>query len=128
MAFAPGTASAPPSQKSFCISTTISTSLVAIVFSPSRWRDVSFALFRFECGDPVAKCARLDRGPQAAHNVLIVVQIVPGEQHGAEHLLAAHEMVQIGAAMMPAGRAGAALVERTRIVAVARVAQVDLGA
>ena len=62
---------------------------------------------------------------QAAHQVLIILHIVPGEQHRPEHLLRLEQMVQIGAAVARAGRAAARRVQRRGIVGEARVAQVE---
>ena len=62
---------------------------------------------------------------QAAHQVLVVLEVVPGQQHRAEHLLGAEQVVQIGAAVAGAGGAGAGRVERAGIVGEAGVAQVE---
>ena len=64
----------------------------------------------------------------AAHQFLVVVQVVPGQQHRPEDLRRLDQMVQIGAAECRAGRAAALRVERPRIVGVARVAEVDRAA
>ncbi len=53
------------------------------------------------------------------------MQIVRGQQHRAEDLAAAAQMVQIGAAVAGAGRAAAFRVERRRVVGMARIAQVQ---
>src|SRR5580704_15965558 len=92
------------------------------------WRNVSALLFGFECGDPVAERAGLNGAAQAAHDVLVVLQIVPREQHGGENLLGSDEVMQVGPAVIAAGGAGALLVDWPRIVAVARIAQVELAA
>ena len=66
-----------------------------------------------------------DGGAEAAHQGLIVGQIVPGQQHRAEHLAGLEEMVEIGPGVAAAGGAGAGGVERARIGGEAGVAQVD---
>src|SRR5471032_3389824 len=100
----------------------------AFARSPLQRFDVSPPLFLLECGDVVAECAALDTRPQAAHYVLIIVEIVPGEQHRAQNLLAANEVMQVGTAVVRARRAGAMLVDRPRIVAMTGVAQVEFAA
>src|SRR5262249_10488605 len=129
MALAPGTASAPPSQKSFCTSTTINASF-GIPTTPfdthSKRRYVSLVLFALECGDPVVERAGLDRAAQAAHDVLIEMQVMPAEQHGSQDFAARDQMVKIGPAVVAASWAGALLVDRPRIVAMAGIAQVEL--
>src|SRR5262245_5178276 len=118
-AAAPGTASAPPSQKSFCMSTTINASFGMASRSVAIGRDISARLFGLERGDPGAERAGFDGAPQAAHDVLVILQIVPRQQHRRENLFATDQMVQIGAAVVPARRAGALLVVRPWIVAMA---------
>src|SRR4051812_32457315 len=105
IALASGTASAPPLQKSFCMSTTISASL-SIAIAPSTCRYVSQGLLALEGGNPCIERATLDRAAQTAHDVLIVLKIVPAQQHRAEDLLAADQVMKVGAAVMDAGRAG----------------------
>src|SRR4029450_9373239 len=127
IARAPGTARAPPSQKSFCMSTTISASF-GITHAPSQWRYVSAALFFLEGGDPGIERAASDRPPEAAHDVLVVMQIVPRQQHRPKNLLGADQVLQVGAAVIAAGGTGALLVDRSRVVAMAGVAQIELAA
>src|SRR4051812_24637874 len=67
------------------------------------WRNVPQGLLGREAGDPGVERAAFDGGAQAAHDVLVILEIVPGEQHGAEDLLAADEMVEIGTAVIYAG-------------------------
>src|ERR1051325_11418386 len=105
IARAPGTASAPPSQKSFCTSTTINASF-GITHAPSQWRYVPAGLLLLEGIDPPTERAGLDRAPQAAHDVLVVLQIVPRQQHRRENLFGADQMLQIGAAVIGGGRGG----------------------
>ena len=90
--------------------------------------NVSPPLFSVECGDPVAERAGFDRAAQAAHDVLVVMHVVPCQQHGTKNLLAADQVVQIGAAMVAAGGAGTVFVDRPGIIAVPRVAQVEFAA
>src|SRR5258708_11211084 len=75
-----------------------------------RW-NVSAPLFSLECGDPVTERAGFDRAAQAAHDVLIIMHVVPCQQHGTKDLLAADQVVQIGAAMVAAGRTGTVFVD-----------------
>src|SRR4029450_174984 len=127
IARAPGTARAPPSQKAFCMSTTINASF-GITHAPSQWRYVSAALFFLECCDPGIERTAFDGAPEAAHDVLVVLQIVPRQKHRRENLLGAKQMMQIGAAVMAAGGTRALLVDRPVIVAMAGVAQIELTA
>src|SRR3546814_1826356 len=66
--------------------------------------------------------------PQPGHELLIVMQIVTAQQDRTKHLLGLEKMMQVGAAVVGAGRTGAVGVERTRVVAVAGVEQVEHGA
>src|SRR5262245_61100211 len=117
IALAPGTASAPPSQKSFCTSTTINASF-GILYAPSQWREVSTTLFMLEGGDPGIERAGLDGVPQSAHDVLVVPQIVPRQEHGSENLLGTNEMVKIGPAVVSASGTDALIIDRSGIVTV----------
>lgn len=65
------------------------------------------------------------RRAEAGHQVLVVLQIVPGQQHGGEDFARFHKVVQVGAAVALAGRAVAGGVQRAGVVGVAGVAQVD---
>src|SRR3546814_10748087 len=56
------------------------------------------------------------------------MQIVTAQQDRTKHLLGLEKMMQVGAAVVGAGRTGAVGVERTRVVAVAGVEQVEHGA
>src|SRR5258707_3298168 len=92
-----------------------------------RW-NVSAPLFSLECGDPVTERAGFDRAAQAAHDVLVIMHVVPCQQHGTKDLLAADQVMQIGAAMVAAGGAGTVVVERPWVVAVPPVAQIHFPA
>ena len=86
------------------------------------------ALRLVEGGGEVGEAARRDRLAQPCHEVAVVVEIVPGQQHRTEDLLAADEMMKIRPAVICASRAGALLVDRPWVVAMARVAQVQFAA
>src|SRR5229473_3293015 len=64
----------------------------------------------------------LNRRAQVAHQFLVVVQVVKRVQPRAEDLVGFLQVVEVGAREMAAAVARAALVERTRVVAMARVA------
>src|SRR5262249_3625271 len=115
MALAPGTASAPPSQKSFCMSITINASFGIPMFSPQSDGMSPRPRFGLEGGDPVPERAGLDGGAQAAHDVLVVMHVVPRQKHGTKNLLAADQVVQIGAAMVAACGTGTVFVDRSRV-------------
>src|SRR5438477_109610 len=68
----------------------------------------------------------LSSGWKAAHDILVIVHVVPCQEHGTQNLLAADQVVQIGAAMVATGGAGTVFVDRPRVIAVPRVAQVEL--
>jgi hypothetical protein len=70
----------------------------------------------------------LDGVAQLAHQRLVVVQVVQGVQARAEDLVRLLQVVQVGAREVPAGVAGAGFVERARVVAPARVADLDVAA
>ena len=55
----------------------------------------------------------------------VVVQIVPGQKDRTKHLLCLEEVMQVGAAIVAAGRAGAVGVQRARVVTVAGVHHVE---
>src|SRR3546814_10982368 len=85
-------------------------------------------LFRSEVGNEILQPAGRDGIPQPGHELLIVMQIVTAQQDRTKHLLGLEKMMQVGAAVVGAGRTGAVGVERTRVVAVAGVEQVEHGA
>src|SRR5690625_1556336 len=66
-----------------------------------------------------------DGVPQPRHQLLIIMQIMPGQQHRGDDLAGAEDMMQIGAAIAPAARTGAILVQRARIVAMAGIPDID---
>src|ERR1041385_4916414 len=59
---------------------------------------------------------RLDRRAHLAHQLLVVMQVVDRVQARGEDLAAAIQVVQVGAGIIAAGVAGAARIERCRIV------------
>src|SRR3569623_3366113 len=70
--------------------------------------------------------ARGDGLAQLAQQGLIVVLIVYGAEARAEDLVALIEVAQIGTTVVTAGVAATVFIERTRVVAMARVADADL--
>src|SRR3546814_9487588 len=64
----------------------------------------------------------------AAHQVLVIGQIMRRHQHGAENLVGAHEEMQVGAAVVAAGRAAAMLVDGPRVLGMTGIADVDAAA
>lgn len=51
-----------------------------------------------EAGAELGKRARVERIADFLHQVQVIVQVVDGGQHGAQHFAAAVQVVQIGAA------------------------------
>ncbi len=87
----------------------------------------------FELGAERTKLARIQSLAHFAHEVEVVVQVVHGGQHGAEHFAAAVEVVQVrttkaaagaavGACVTRAGVAGARAVERAVVCLVTGIA------
>src|ERR1700738_853156 len=70
-------------------------------------RGIAARLRRVELGDEIVERAGADRRAQAAHQIAIIPQIVPAQQHARQDLAAAAEMVEIGAAVGNASRTGA---------------------
>src|SRR6056297_1296179 len=66
-----------------------------------------------------------DGAAHSGHDLLIIMQVMPCQQHRADDLLTAEHMMQIGPAIAPAGRTGALIVQRARIVLMARVLDVQ---
>ena len=48
-------------------------------------------------GGAIGKSLRLDRIANILHEPLVVGEVVPAEQHGAERLAGFHQMVEVGA-------------------------------
>ena len=46
---------------------------------------------------PGRECARRDRRAHLGHDLLKVMNVVPAEQHARDHLIAAIDVMQIGA-------------------------------
>src|SRR5690242_2958695 len=67
-----------------------------------------------------------DRAAQLAHQSLVVVQVVQRVEPRAEDLVHLLQVVQVAPRKMGAGVAGAGFVERSRVVAVAGVADLDV--
>ena len=62
-------------------------------------------------------------GPaQAPHQFLVIVQVVPGIEAGAEDFVDLLQVIEIRACEMPAGVTRTVFIERAQIVAVLRVA------
>ena len=61
-----------------------------------------------------------------ARELLIEMQVVQCVEPGAEHFVAAVQVVQVGARVVGAGVALAGFVDRSGVVAVARVLQLDV--
>src|SRR5581483_9150012 len=93
--------------------------------SACAWRDVTArpALARrlVELGEPALR----NRVADVAHQPLVVSDVDLGEQHRAERLSGADEMVQIGVRGLTRGGPGALLIQRPRIIDMPRIAQID---
>ena len=76
-------------------------------------------------GLPRLKGPGSDRVANTLHKLLIIMQVMPGQQHGTDDFLTAEYMVQIGAAIVAAGRTGARLVQRARIILMPGVFDVE---
>src|SRR5262244_662372 len=79
-----------------------------------------------EGGETVLEASPRDCLAQLAHESLVVVQVVQGVEPRAEDLVDLLQMVQVAPGKTRAGVAAAGLVERPRVVAVARVADLDV--
>src|SRR5499427_6020691 len=79
-----------------------------------------------EGDEAVLEAPRRDGLAQLAHEGLVVMQVVQGIEPRAQDLVDLLEMVQVGPGEMGAGVATTGLVERLRVVAVARVADLDV--
>ena len=60
----------------------------------------------------------LDGVAQGGHEVLVVLDVMPGEEDGAEHFAGFEEVVEVGAAVAGAEGAGALWVEGAGVVGV----------
>ena len=80
-----------------------------------------------ERADERIQRAGLDGCPETGHEILIIVQIVPRQQHRAEDFVRPHQMMQIGPAIIPAGGTAARLVQWARVVAVADIPRTKSG-
>lgn len=69
--------------------------------------------------------ATLDRRTQGGHQVLEVLQIVPGEQHRAQDFARSDQVMEVGARERAAGVARTTGVERRRVVGKAGVPEVE---
>ena len=92
---------------------------------PQR-RNIAPGPAHLRLGGEILEPLCFDRSADAGHQVLVVAQIVPGDQHHAQDLVGADQVVQIGAGIVARGRAAAFLVERPVVLGVAGVPQVDL--
>src|SRR5260221_14680049 len=81
-----------------------------------------------KAGDEIVERGRRNRRAQILHEVAIVAQVVPRQQHARQDRAAAAEMVEIGAAVGFASRAAAFATERRQGAGVARAAQIERAA
>ncbi len=93
---------------------------------PRRPRDIARGPAGLDLFIMIGKAAIRDGRAHARHKILIIPEVHPGQQHRPERFLGAHEVMQIGARIIASGRAIALLIERARIIRMARIAQVDL--
>src|SRR5438128_9400359 len=68
--------------------------------------------------------ARQQRGLEG-HQFLVIVQVYRCEQDSAEHLVGSDEMMQIGARKIARRSAGARFIDRSPVLRVARVLEID---
>ena len=78
---------------------------VACLLSHHAARRSSSRLRRMEIGDELVERPRRDRLAQSQHQIAIILQIVPGQQHARRGSPCAAQMVEIGAAVAGAGGA-----------------------
>ena len=76
-----------------------------------------FACRRAEIGER----AGADRGTHAHHQLLVISNIDLRQQHGAEHLVGAGEMMQVGARIGARRGVAAVRIERARVGGVAGI-------
>ena len=62
-----------------------------------------------------------DRIAKICHKILIIMNIMGGEQDGAQDLARLREVMEVGARIAGTGRTPAGLIERGRVVGVAGV-------
>src|SRR5690242_16133251 len=79
----------------------------------------------FGLGREIGEAAGGDGGARACHQVLVIEEIDDRKKRAAERLAAAEQMMQISAGEIARGRAAALRIERTRILGVMRVLDVD---
>src|SRR3546814_14659419 len=76
--------------------------------------DVAGRLLSLEVGNEILQPAARNSVAQSGHELLVEMQIVTAQQDRAKHLPRLEQMMQIGAAVVGAGRAGARGGERPR--------------
>src|SRR5688572_33345466 len=70
--------------------------------------------------------SRLDGRTHVGHERLVVPEVVQGPEHRREHFVAAVQVAQVGAGVAAGtGGAAAALLDRTQVALVLRVADAD---
>src|SRR6185503_11171949 len=72
-----------------------------------------------------AVAARCDGGSRAAHQLLVIVQVMQRVQTRAEYLVRALQVMQIRAREIAAGVTLAGGIDRAQVIAIARIAQLD---
>jgi len=72
------------------------------------------------------KLARINAGPDLAHQLQVVVQIMQGIQPRTQNLARAVQVVQISAREVTAGGAVAALIDRQVFIFVPRITQLQI--
>src|SRR5690348_8089951 len=61
---------------------------------------LAFRSLCMEGRDEGIEAARLDRAPESLHQFLIVMQVVPGQQHRTQHFLGLDQVVEIAAGIV----------------------------
>src|SRR3546814_13075512 len=89
----------------------------------SQGLDIALRLTGMEVGGESLEPPLADGRAHADHQVLIVGQVMRRHQHGSEDFVRPHKMVQIGAAVLAAGRAAALRVQRPRVLGMAGIAE-----
>ena len=79
---------------------------------PSQWLNIPRSPSGVESGDEIIQPAGGDRVTHPGHQLLEIMQVVPGQEHPRDHLASPEHVMQIGARIAGAGRACAFGIQR----------------
>ena len=87
-------------------------------------RDIAFFLYGIEIKREIRETSVFNGIAHRRHELLIIMQVMPCQKHGTQHLLGLEQVMEITPGVVSAGGAATSLIQWARILRMAGVADI----